>query len=91
MIDTISTPSIKKDDSNNPVSNMKNRTIHGIDEKLHEKIVAMVGPPIRGKLPINVQLAAKMHRAGFSYKQIGLYFGMSGCTVKRRLKEAGLI
>jgi hypothetical protein len=51
------TPNIKKDGSNNPVSNIKTRTIDGIDEKLHEKIVAMVGPPIQGKLPINVQLA----------------------------------
>jgi DNA invertase Pin-like site-specific DNA recombinase len=90
MTDMNLTPNIKKDDSNNRVSDIKTRTINGIDEKLHEKIVAMVGPPIRGKLPINVQLAAKMHRAGFSYKQIGLYFGMSGCTVKRRLREAGM-
>jgi len=33
----------------------------------------------------------KLKAAGFSYKQIGKYMGVSGCTVKRRLKEAKLI
>ncbi len=67
------------------------RMINGIEEKLHDRIVAKVGPPIRGKIPIKVNLAIKMHKAGFSWKQVGAYFGASGCTVKRRLKEAGLI
>ena len=83
--------SVAKDVQKTPVAPVQNRMINGIDEKLHERIVAKVGPPIRGKIPIKVHLALKMHNAGFSYKQIGLYFGASGCTVKRRLKEAGLI
>jgi len=68
----------------------KIKTINGIDEKLHSKIIGIVGYPIRGKVHINTDLAKRMHDGGFSYKQIGLYFGVSGCTVKRRLKEAGL-
>ena len=68
----------------------KTKTINGIDEKLHSKIIGIVGYPIRGKVHINTDLAKKMHDGGFSYKQIGVYFGVSGCTVKRRLKEAGL-
>lgn len=67
------------------------RTINGIDESLYNRVVAKVGYPQRGKVHINTALALKLKRAGFSYKQIGLYMGVSGCTVKRRLKEAGLI
>lgn len=72
-------------------SNQKMKMIGGIDENLHDKIVAMVGNPIRGKITINTALALKLHNGGFSYKQIGLYMGCSGYTVKRRLREAGLI
>lgn len=69
----------------------QSKTINGIDERLHHRIVAKVGPPSRGKVLIDTSLSMKMHEAGFSYKQIGQYYGISGCTVKRRLKEAGLI
>lgn len=66
-------------------------SINGIDESLYNRVVAKVGYPQRGKVHINTALAMKLKRAGFSYKQIGLYMGVSGCTVKRPLKEAGLI
>ncbi len=67
------------------------RSINGIDEALYNRVVARVGHPKRGKIRINTALAAKLRTAGFSYKQVGEYMGVSGCTVKRRLREAGLI
>jgi DNA invertase Pin-like site-specific DNA recombinase len=67
------------------------KTINGIDAKLHAKMGELVGYPIRGKVHIDTDLALKLHQAGFSYKQIGIYFSVSGCTVKRRLREAGLL
>lgn len=91
MSDQKPTQSVAKDVQKTPVAPMQTRTINGIDEKLHERIVAKVGPPIRGKIPIKLNLALKMHKAGFSWKQVGAYFGASGCTVKRRLREGGLI
>jgi len=69
----------------------RDRTINGIDESLYNRVVAKVGYPQRGKVYINTALTMKLKRAGFSYKQIGMYMGVSGCTVKRRLKEAGLV
>lgn len=85
------------DDSNNvKVTNMTKtakhgRTINGIDQSFYSKVVAKVGHPKRGKICINTSIAMKLKAAGFSYKQIGEYMGVSGCTVKRRLREAGLI
>jgi DNA invertase Pin-like site-specific DNA recombinase len=69
----------------------KANTINGINENLYNRVVAKVGYPKRGKKSINTALALKLKAAGFSYKQIGEYVGVSGCTVKRRLREAGLI
>lgn len=69
----------------------KVRTINGIDAALYNKVVAKVGYPQRGKVHINTNLAIRLKAAGFSYKQIGEYMGVSGCTIKRRLKEVGLI
>lgn len=77
--------------TNTSRSTKHTRIINGIDESLYNKVVAKVGYPQRGKVHINTTLAMKLKRAGFSYKQIGTYMGVSGCTVKRRLKEAGLI
>lgn len=74
-----------------PKGMKKIRTINGIDEGLYNRVVAKVGYPKRGKIHINTAMAMKLKAAGFSYKQIGEYMGVSGCTVKRRLKEAGLI
>lgn len=76
---------------NIPKATKPGRTINGIDESLYNKVVAKVGYPQRGRVHINTTLAIKLKKAGFSYKQIGMYMGVSGCTVKRRLKEAGLI
>ena len=68
----------------------KSKKIDGIDVALHSKIVKRVGHPRNRKRRINVRLAYKMHEAGWSYPQIGAYFKVSGCTVRRRLREAGL-
>jgi hypothetical protein len=64
--------------------------IHGIDADVYRKIVEEIGSPIPRERTINTNLADKMHDAGWSYKQIGKYFKVSGCTVRRRLREAGL-
>ena len=64
--------------------------IHGIDADVYQKIVEVIGKPIPRERKINTNLAAKMHDAGWSYKQIGKYFKVSGCTVRRRLREVGL-
>lgn len=87
----------RNDDSNNvkvtkmPKVAKHDHTINGIDESLYNRVVAKVGYPQRGKVRINTALAMKLKRAGFSYKQIGIYMGVSGCTIKRRLREAGLV
>jgi DNA invertase Pin-like site-specific DNA recombinase len=78
-------------DVNAPKVVKKARTINGINEGLYNRVVAKVGYPKRGKIRINTAVAVKLKAAGFSYKQIGSYMEVSGCTVKRRLKEAGLI
>ena len=64
--------------------------IQGIDADVYQKIVGEIGRPVLRKRKINTDLALKMHKAGWSYKQIGKYFKVSGCTVRRRLREAGL-
>jgi hypothetical protein len=68
----------------------KSKKIDGIDASLHSKIVKRIGNPRCRKRRINTRLAYKMHEAGWSYPQIGAYFKVSGCTVRRRLREAGL-
>lgn len=81
----------QRNDSSDVKVTKRVQTINGIDQSLYNKVVAKVGHPKRGKLQINTNLAMKLRIAGFSYKQVGKYMGVSGCTVKRRLREAGLI
>ena len=66
------------------------KKIDGIDAALHSKIVKRVGHPRNRKRRINTRLAYRMHEAGWSYNQVGKYFKVSGCTIRRRLREAGL-
>jgi transcriptional regulator of acetoin/glycerol metabolism len=65
--------------------------IDGIDAELYHKLVSEIGAPARRKKKINATLADKMRRAGWSYRQIAEHFGVSSCTVRRRLREAGLL
>lgn len=62
--------------------------IDGIDAELYHRLVKEIGTPARRKKQINSALAEKMRRAGWSYRQVAQHFGVSPCTVRRRLKEA---
>ncbi|QLH74560.1 MAG: hypothetical protein HPY73_03245 [Methanomassiliicoccales archaeon] len=62
-----------------------------IDEKTYQKLVKEVGNPTKSKIRIDVGLAVAMFNMGWSYRQIGKHFGVSGMTVKRRLKESRLV
>ena len=73
-----------------PNNRGKSKKIDGIDATMHSKIVKCIGHPRCRKRRINTRLAYKMHEAGWSYNQIGEYFKVSGCTVRRRMREAGL-
>lgn len=73
-----------------PKSHGERKKIDGIDAALHSKIIKRIGHPRCRKRRINTRLAHRMHEAGWSYPQIGVYFKVSGCTVRRRLREAGL-
>jgi len=66
----------------------KNR-INGIDSGLFESIVAKIGPPIKKKRVIDIDLACQMLKAGFSLNQVGRLYRLSGCTIRNRLREAG--
>jgi hypothetical protein len=79
-----------KPDNKGPPKPQEKEKIQGIDADVYQKIVEVIGKPIPRKRKINTDLALKMHKAGWSYKQIGKYFKVSGCTVRRRLREAGL-
>jgi hypothetical protein len=79
--------------SNRPAQNVPNKPalkelIDGLDAELHQNLVKELGQPARKKKHVNTMLAEKMHRAGWSYKQIAKHFKVSPCTVRRRLKEA---
>lgn len=65
--------------------------IDGIDAELYHKLVSEIGTPARRKKKINTTLAEKMRKAGWSYRQIAKHFSVSPCTVRRRLREAGLL
>lgn len=80
------TPSDPRE-SQKPIEKEK---IQGIDADVYRKIVEEIGRPIPRERKINTALADKMHDAGWSYKQIGKYFKVSACTVRRRLREVGL-
>lgn len=71
-------------------SGRNEKEIDGIPISLHRKLVRQIGYPAMRKRRIDVKLAAKMHNAGWSYKQIGKRRKVSGCTIYRRLREAGL-
>jgi len=79
-----------KADSKGSNKILEKEKICGIDVEVYRKIVEEIGRPVARKRKINTDLAYKMHDAGWSYKQIGKYFKVSGCTVRRRLREAGL-
>jgi hypothetical protein len=65
--------------------------INGIDAEQYHRLVKEIGTPARLKKPINSGLADKMRKAGWSYRQIAKHFGVSPCTVRRRLREKGLL
>ena len=69
---------------------MKNKS-PSIDDKLYAKLVREVGYPTKTKMKIDVQMAHAMFENGWSYRQIGEHFGMSGITVKRRMRSSGVI
>jgi hypothetical protein len=81
---------------NNPAERLPEKPtpkeqIEGIDAELYHKLVNEVGAPARRKKHISTGLADKMHKAGWSYRQIAEHFGVSPCTVRRRLREAKLL
>lgn len=63
------------------------QTIDGIDAEMYHKLVNEVGAPARRKKKVDVDLADKMHKAGWSYAQIAKHFKVSPCTVRRRLER----
>jgi len=64
--------------------------IDGIDAELYQKLLNELGQPARRTKRVDVDLARRMHMAGWSYAQIGRHFRVSSCTVRRRLeKERG--
>ena len=64
--------------------------INGIEEKLHDRIVAKVGPPIGARYLSRLTLQSKCI-SGLQLEASRGLFGASGRTVKWRLKEAALI
>jgi DNA invertase Pin-like site-specific DNA recombinase len=65
--------------------------IDGIEAELYHKLVNEIGAPARLKKKINTTLADRMRKAGWSYRQIAEHFKVSPCTVRRRLREKGLL
>ena len=66
------------------------RFIDGIDAELYQKLLNELGLPARRTKRVDVDLARRMHMAGWSYGQIAKHFKVSSCTVRRRLeKERG--
>jgi len=63
--------------------------VDGFTVGFYKKLVAKVGYPVFRKRIIDIDLACKMRDAGWSCNQIGRIYGLSGATVKNRLKEAG--
>lgn len=61
------------------------------DTKEYSKLAKEIGYPTKSKIRIDVKMALAMFNTGWSYRQIGKHFGVSGITVKRRLKEANLV
>jgi len=62
--------------------------VGGIDAEVYAKLVRELGEPARRRKRIDVPLAEKMFRLGWTYEQISKHFGCSPCTVRRRLEEA---
>jgi hypothetical protein len=63
--------------------------IDGFKPEVYERLVAKAGYPVNRKRRIDIELACKMLKAGWSLNQIGKLWGVSGATVKNRLTEAG--
>lgn len=57
-----------------------------IDDNQFSKLVKEIGYPAKAKRKIDVKLALAMFNYGWSYRAIGKHFGVSGMTVKRRLR-----
>ena len=62
-----------------------------IDDNQYAKLVKEIGYPTKTKIRIDVKMALAMFENGWSYRQIGEHFGVSGITVKRRMRSAGVI
>jgi DNA invertase Pin-like site-specific DNA recombinase len=93
MSEQVTKPSIEQKEYKEPRNNARHKEeeIEGIRVGLYKKLVKEVGHPIKRKVRTNVKFALKMFDAGWSFNQIGKHFKVSGCTVRRRLKEAGLL
>jgi len=57
-----------------------------IDDNQYAKLVKEIGYPTKAKIKIDVEKALAMFDCGWSYRAIGKHFGVSGITVKRRLR-----
>lgn len=64
---------------------MKNKSIM-INDAQYSKLVKEIGYPTKAKMRIDTDLALAMFDCGWSYRAIGKHFGVSGITVKRRLR-----
>jgi len=64
---------------------MKNKSLI-ITDVQYTKLVKEIGYPTKAKIKIDVELALAMFDCGWSYRAIGKHFGVSGITVKRRLR-----
>jgi len=93
MSEQITKPSTEKMEYKKPPRKARHQDerIDGIRAGLYEKLVKEVAHPVNRKIRIDVKLALKMRNAGWSFRQIGKHFKVSGCTVRRRLGEAGLL
>lgn len=65
----------------------KKEMIDGFSQDAYKRLVSKAGYPVNRKRVIDVDLACKMRDAGWSCNQIGRLWGISGATVKSRLKE----
>jgi len=62
--------------------------VGGIDAEVYSKLVRELGEPAQRRKRVDVPLAEKMYRLGWTHGQIAKHFGCSPCTIRRRLEEA---
>ena len=84
----VSAPRSESSAERRPDKPQTKQIIDGIDAEMYHKLVNEVGAPARRRKKVDVDLADKMHRAGWSYAQIAKHFKVSPCTVRRRLEKA---